>query len=86
MKNIFFFDSLITPKILVVIYWLCLLSVLISSVTTMYVGSFLLGLLALIFGCLGTRVCFELVMIAFKNNEYLRLIAERSNTVKATEE
>ncbi|MFP2514179.1 DUF4282 domain-containing protein [Buttiauxella agrestis] len=77
MKNIFFFDRLFTPSFLVFIYWICLISVVISSITTMFVGNFLAGVLGLIGGLLVTRITFELLMIAFKNNEYLRRIAEQ---------
>jgi NADH:ubiquinone oxidoreductase subunit K len=76
MKNIFFFDSLITPKLLVVLYWLSLISILISAVFTMFAGQMIAGILALILGSLGVRVGFELIMIAFKNNEYLKRIAD----------
>ncbi|MFP2516494.1 DUF4282 domain-containing protein [Buttiauxella agrestis] len=76
MKNIFFFESLITPKLLVVLYWLSLISILISAVITMFAGQMIAGILALILGSLGVRVGFELIMIAFKNNEYLKRIAD----------
>lgn len=76
MKNIFFFESLITPKLLVVLYWLSLISILISAVLTMFAGQMIAGILALILGSLGVRVGFELIMIAFKNNEYLKRIAD----------
>ncbi|MGK7246626.1 DUF4282 domain-containing protein [Buttiauxella agrestis] len=61
MKNIFFFESLITPKLLVVLYWLSLISILISAVITMFAGQMIAGILALILGSLGVRVGFELI-------------------------
>lgn len=82
MKNIFFFESLITPKLLVVLYWLSLISILISSVITMLAGQMIAGILALILGSLGVRVGFELIMIAFKNNEYLKRIADHLTETK----
>ena len=36
MKDIFFFDSMLTPKIITFVYWLILIGTLISGVTTMF--------------------------------------------------
>lgn len=77
MKSIFFFDAMLTPKIITVVYWLSLLAVIFYGIGFMYYGQFFLGLLGLIIGCLMIRVSFEMIMIAFKNNEYLRKIAEK---------
>nr|WP_306288327.1 hypothetical protein [Pseudoalteromonas sp. WY3] len=47
MKGIFFFESMLTPKIITFVYWLMLLGAVISGVTTMFVqygGGFWAGL------------------------------------------
>ena len=47
MKDIFFFDSMLTPKIITFVYWLMLLGALVSGITTMfanYGGGFWAGL------------------------------------------
>jgi hypothetical protein len=62
MRNIFFFDAMLTPKIITAVYWLALLGVLLSGI---------------IIGGVFVRVAFEMIIIAFKNNEYLRKIAEK---------
>ncbi|AHG20387.1 hypothetical protein Z042_12670 [Chania multitudinisentens RB-25] len=77
MKNIFFFDAMLTPKIITGIYWLALLGILVSGFGLIFYGEILRGILGLIVGGVFTRVCFEMVIIAFKNNEYLRKIAEK---------
>ncbi|WP_431224259.1 DUF4282 domain-containing protein [Serratia sp. L9] len=77
MKNIFFFDAMLTPKIITGVYWLCLLSILVGGIGMMIYGEFFRGLLGMIVGGVFTRVCFEMIIIAFKNNEYLRKIAEK---------
>ncbi|PVZ82184.1 hypothetical protein C9426_30605 [Serratia sp. S1B] len=77
MKNIFFFDAMLTPKIITVAYWLSLLGVVFFSFGFMMASNFLYGFLALVIGCVLVRVSFEMIMIAFKNNEYLRKIAEK---------
>ncbi|UNK28083.1 DUF4282 domain-containing protein [Serratia plymuthica] len=77
MKNIFFFDAMLTPKIITAVYWLCLLGILVSGIGAMFYGELFRGLLGIILGGVFTRVCFEMIIIAFKNNEYLRKIAEK---------
>lgn len=77
MKNIFFFDAMLTPKIITVAYWLSLLGIIVTGVMAIATGEFLAGLIILILGGVVTRVCFEMIIIAFKNNEYLRKIAEK---------
>jgi hypothetical protein len=77
MKSIFFFDAMLTPKIITVAYWLSLLGMILSGIMYIYMGDFFRGLLGMVIGCIFIRVCFEMVIIAFKNNEYLRKIAEK---------
>lgn len=77
MRNIFFFDSMVTPKIITFVYWISLLAVVLSGLVTVFFAKQVLGgILAIVLGGLGVRVGFELVIIAFKNNEYLKKIAE----------
>lgn len=68
---------MLTPKIITAVYWLCLLGILVSGIGAMFYGEFFRGLLGIILGGVFTRVCFEIIIIAFKNNEYLRKIAEK---------
>ncbi|MFI8416088.1 DUF4282 domain-containing protein [Serratia sp. NPDC078593] len=77
MRNIFFFDAMLTPKIITVVYWLSLLGVVVSGIFMMFYGEVFRGLLGIILGGVFVRVAFEMVIIAFKNNEYLRKIAEK---------
>ncbi|CAH0280152.1 MULTISPECIES: DUF4282 domain-containing protein [unclassified Pseudomonas] len=80
MKNLFFFDAMLTPKIITFVYWLMLLSVVVSSVTMMFgaYGSFLGGLGTLIGGAIGARIGCELMIVLFKIHENLQKIANRS--------
>ncbi|HDJ1438365.1 TPA: DUF4282 domain-containing protein [Serratia rubidaea] len=77
MKNIFLFDAMLTPKIITVVYWLTLLGVIISGIGMMTYSGVFSGLLAILIGGVFVRVAFEMIIIAFKNNEYLRKIAEK---------
>lgn len=78
MRQIFFFDSLLTPKILLACYWLSLLGVVISGFISLAVThSFSFWQLLVGLGMMvGIRISFEMIMIMFKMAEYLRRIAE----------
>ena len=77
MKDLFFFDTMLTPKIITFVYWLLLLGVLIAGLGTIYSGSFLAGLAALIGGAIGTRMLCEMMIVLFKIHENLQKIANR---------
>lgn len=77
MKSIFLFDAMLTPKIITVVYWLTLLGVIVSGIGMMTYSGVFSGLLAILIGGVFIRVAFEMIIIAFKNNEYLRKIAEK---------
>lgn len=86
MKNVFFFESMLTPKIITFIYWLCLIGAVISGITTMFAGyegftfmSFIMGILYIIGGAIGARVWCELLIVLFKINENLQNIADNKS-------
>lgn len=69
------FNKLITPKILSVVYGLTLVAVFAAAIfCAISVGIFKAILIALM--AVPIRIFFEGIMVAFKNNEYLRRIAE----------
>lgn len=76
MKRVLSFDYLVTPKILVFLYWLLMVLILVIGIFSVFQGQILAGIATIILGMINCRVVFELIMIAFKNNEYLRRIAE----------
>lgn len=78
MKSILGFDYLLTPRVLVFFYWLVMLSILLGGIYSIFAGSLVTGFFGMVFSLIGCRVMFELIMVAFKNNEYLRRIAENS--------
>ncbi|MDP4536778.1 DUF4282 domain-containing protein [Alkalimonas collagenimarina] len=77
MKDILFFDSMLTPKIITFVYWLLLLGVLLSGLGTMFTTSFFAGLGILIFGAIGVRIWCELLIVLFKIHENLRRLADK---------
>ena len=81
MKEIFYFDSMLTPKIITVLYWFMLLASFLSGLMAMFrseSGSFLVGLGMIIGGAIFTRIWCELLIVLFKINENLQNIANRS--------
>lgn len=80
------FNKLITPKIITVLYWLSLiagipalllLAVMMESQSRGVAGLSITQIILIVVPALiAIRVFFELIMISFKNNEYLRRIAD----------
>lgn len=79
MRDVFFFDNMLTPKIITIVYWLLLLAAVIGGIGTMFAGyggvtasRFLLGLLYIVGGAIGARIWCELLIVLFKMNEALQ--------------
>lgn len=81
MGRFLFFDEMLTPKIITLIYWLMIIGVVITSVAHMFGrgqdDGFLFGLLYLLVGVVGARIWCELMIVIFKIHENLRTLAER---------
>lgn len=85
-RNFFFFDSMLTPKIITIVYWLALVVVIFSGLGSMFIGglgfwSFLRGLFFIALGALGARVYCELMIVAFKINENIEKLSEKDKVV-----
>lgn len=81
MKDIFFFDSMLTPKIITFVYWLMLVGFLFSGLSIMfsgYGGGFFSGLGLIVGGAIGSRIWCELLIVLFKIHENLQKIANKS--------
>lgn len=69
------FDKLITPKIISTLYIITVVLFVIAAIIALFngqVGGAIVSIISAVF----CRVFFECIMIAFKNNEYLRRITE----------
>ncbi len=79
MNSLLSFDTFITPKVITVLYWLGLFGVFIGSVTMMFSGTgaagFFSGLFIMLIGAISVRIYCELIMVIFRNNEYLKTIS-----------
>ncbi|MCQ4264044.1 hypothetical protein CXK91_15880 [Stutzerimonas stutzeri] len=78
MKDLFFFDAMLTPKIITLIYWLGLASVVVGFVVALFSGAIWQALGILIFGSIGTRVWCELLIVLFKIHENLQKLASKA--------
>jgi hypothetical protein len=84
MRDILFFDSMLTPKIITVVYWLLLFFVVVGGIGSMFAGyggmsfgSFLTGLGMIVLGVIGARIWCELLIVLFKIHENIRKLADR---------
>jgi hypothetical protein len=80
MRDLLYFDSMITPKIITIIYWIMLVGVVISGLGLMFSGSgitgVITGLLVIALGALLARIYCELMIVLFKIHENLKKVAD----------
>lgn len=80
VRRILFFDAMLTPKIITIVYWVmlvgCVLSGLVAMFTVPKLG-FLVGLAVIVGGAIGARIWCELLIVLFKINEHTQRMAER---------
>lgn len=84
MKDVFFFDAMLTPKIITFVYWLLLLFAVLSGLGAMFGGfggvtfsKFLMGLVIIVGGGVGARIWCELLIVLFKIHENIKKLAEK---------
>lgn len=69
------FDEMVTPKIITIIYWLLLASIIIAGIFFIFFSP-LRGLFILFGGIVGLRIYFELIILFFKIYEQVKRIAD----------
>ena len=80
LKTILFFNSMLTPKIITLVYWLLLLGILVGGVLMIFGvigGGFIEGVLLIVFGSAGARIWSELTIVMFNINENLQRVADK---------
>jgi len=83
LRNIFYFDAMLTPKVVTLVYWLLLVTALVAGIGSMFYtgfqymtfGTFMRGVAITIGGAIGARIWCELVIVLFKLNENVQRIA-----------
>ena len=80
MRDLLYFDSMITPKIITFLYWIMLIGVAISGLGLMFSGAgitgVITGLLVIAVGALLARIYCELMIVLFKIHENLKKVAD----------
>ncbi|OCG07815.1 hypothetical protein A9G13_06265 [Gilliamella sp. wkB178] len=94
-KDFFFFNKLLTPVFITIIYWVVIALVIISGLSII-LGSFALfhysfsmgmiaffsGIFTIIGGLVSTRIVFEIICILFNINRNIEKIASASTDTK----
>jgi Domain of unknown function (DUF4282) len=83
IRDVLFFDAMLTPKVVTLVYWLLLAAVVIAGLGSMFYmgfqymtfGTFVRGLAITAGGIIGARIWCELVIVLFKLNENVQRIA-----------
>lgn len=85
VRDIFFFDEMLTPKVITILYWLALLYVAVTGLSVMFAGDkmtfakFTGGLGVMVGGLIAARVVSELLIVAFKINDNIQALADRKD-------
>ncbi len=84
MKDVLFFDKMLTPKIITFVYWLLLLGAVVGGIGSIFggyggfsIGKFFMGILYIAGGAIGARIWCELLIVLFKMNEALQELRRR---------
>lgn len=83
MRDLLYFDSMITPKLITLVYWIALALLALFSVFALFAGegNFFVRLLGLLvgvpLGALLIRVYCELLMVLFKINDNIQKLVDR---------
>ncbi len=79
MKDVLFFDNMLTPKIITFVYWILLIAAVVAGLGSMFggfggfsIGRFFMGLLYAVGGAIAARIWCELLIVLFKMNEALQ--------------
>ena len=84
MKDVLFFDNMLTPKIITAVYWLLLAACVIGGLGSMFAGyegftftKFIMGIVYALGGSVAARIWCELLIVLFKMNEALQEIRHK---------
>jgi|JRYE01.1.fsa_nt_gb hypothetical protein len=83
VRDVLYFDSMLTPKVVTLVYWLLLLTALIAGIGSMfYTGfqymsfsTFARAVIITLGGAVAARIWCELMIVLFKLNENVQRIA-----------
>lgn len=84
-RSILFFDAMLTPKVITIVYWLLLLAALIAGLGTMFYtgfqymtfGTFVRAVGFTLGGAIAARIWCELMIVLFKLNENVQRLVQK---------
>ena len=85
-QKVLFFNEMLTPSLIRLAYWLCLLAVVWTGLGYMFAGgfaSFIEGIAFIATGAILARVGAELVILLFKLNENMEQVTKNTQAVPA---
>ncbi|WP_202112693.1 DUF4282 domain-containing protein [Gilliamella sp. Pas-s95] len=99
IKDFFFFNKMLTPSFITIVYWITLVLIGFSALT-MILGSFALfaysftaglftffsGIITFVVGFVSTRIGFELICVLFNINHNIQKLANEKTDSEKTEE
>ncbi len=84
MRDVFFFDAMLTPKIITFVYWLLLFGSVVSGLGSMFRGyggvtssGILMGTGMIVGGAVAARIWCELLIVLFKIHENIKKVADK---------
>jgi hypothetical protein len=77
IRDFLFFDNMITPKLITLIYWLLVIGSILRGLSMIFYGEIFPGLAVIVFGVIMSRIFCELVIVLFKMNEALQDIRKK---------
>ncbi|HKS58796.1 MAG TPA: DUF4282 domain-containing protein [Steroidobacteraceae bacterium] len=85
VRDVLYFDSMLTPKVVTLVYWLLLLAALIAGLGSMFYtgfqymsfGTFFRALIITLGGAIGARIWCELMIVLFKLNENMQRLVNQ---------
>ena len=83
MRNLLFFDTMLTPKVITFVFWLMLLVFAVMGLGVIFGGGltfvkFLTGLLTIAGGSVGARISCEILIVMFKIHENIKKLADKA--------
>jgi hypothetical protein len=77
MKDLLYFDTMLTPKIITFVYWLMIAAAVLGGLKQIFDGYFFAGIGLAVGGAVAVRIWCELLIVAFKMNEALQEIRKK---------
>jgi hypothetical protein len=77
LKDLLFFDKMIMPKVITLLYWIGLVVCVVVGIGMMFSVSFWQGLGVVIGGAIAVRLYGEMIMLFFKINEGIQEIRNK---------